>query len=212
MPLPNLEAITERIRASLEAKNEARDLALRRSRDLIRLSANAIRASHRHEFGQAAEILSSAQAVADSMVDDLVPYPDLYQAGYTQDAMKEYAEASITASLVQGQHLPEPEELRVEYPAYLNGLGEAAGELRRYTLDALRRSDIAAAEAMLADMDEIYGVLITIDFPDALTGRLRRTTDMVRGVLERTRGDLTVALRQQKLEEALRDFENRFSV
>ena len=212
MPLANLETIIERIRATLEAKNEARDLALRRSRDLIRLSANAIRAAQRHDFEESAELLSGAQATGDSMINDLAAYQDLYHAGYTQDAMKEYAEASITAALVQGQRLPEPEELGVEYPAYLNGLGEAASEMRRYALDALRRSDLATAEVMLANMDEIYGVLITIDFPDALTGGLRRTADMVRAVLERTRGDVTVAARQQKLEEALKDFEGRFSV
>ena len=212
MSLVNLEMIIERIRATFEAKNEARDLALRRSRDLIRLSANAIRAAQRHDFEEAAELLSGARATGDSLINDLAAYQDLYYAGYTQDAMKEYAEASITAALVQGRRLPEPEELGVEYPAYLNGLGEAACEMRRYALDALRRSDLATAETMLANMDEIYGALITIDFPDVLTGGLRRTTDTVRAVLERTRGDVTVAARQQRLEEALKDFESRFSV
>ncbi len=212
MPLANLETIAERVRLGFEAKNAARDQALERSRELIRLSANAIRAAHRNEFDQAGDLLSAAQLAAADMVADLASYPDLCHAGYTQDALKEYAEASITVALVQGRDLPEPEQLRVEYAAYLNGLGEAAGELRRYALDALRRGDLATAEAMLRAMDEIYGVLVTIDFPDALTGGLRRTTDMVRGVLERTRGDLTVAARQQRLEEALKDFESRFTV
>ena len=207
--LQNLDAITERIRGTLTAKNAARDLAVGRSRELIRLCANAIRAAHRNEFGAAGELLDAAQAAARAMVDDLRAYPDLYYAGYTQDAMKEYAEANITTALVQGQDLPEPEQLGVEYASYLNGLGEAAGELRRYALDALRRGEIPTAETMLAAMDDIYDVLVTIDFPDALTGGLRRTTDMVRGVLERTRGDLTVAVRQQRLEEALRRFEQR---
>ncbi len=209
--LPNLEAITERIRDTLNAKNAARDLALDRSRELTRLCANAIRAAHRSEFGAAEELLDAAHAAATAMVDDLVSYHDLYHAGYTQDALKEYAEANITVALVQGHELPEPEQLGVEPAAYLNGLGEAAGELRRYALDALRRGDIATAEAMLLAMDEIYDILVTIDYPDALTGGLRRTTDMVRGVLERTRGDLTVAVRQQKLEAALHEFEERYS-
>ncbi len=211
MPLANLETIIDRIRAGFEAKNAARDLALQRSRELIRLCANTIRAAHRNEFAEAAAQLATARETATSMTGSLAGYPDLYYAGYTQDAMKEYAEANITVALVQGHVLPEPEQLGVEYAAYLNGLGEAAGELRRYALDALRRGDIAAAEAMLELMDDIYGVLVTIDFPDALTSGLRRTTDMVRGVLERTRGDLTVAVRQQKLEEALKEFESRTS-
>lgn len=209
--LANLDAVTERVRASFDAKNAARDVALRRSRELIRLCANAIRAAHRNDFAQVGELLQAAHAAASELVQDLAGYPDLYHAGYTQDALKEYAEANITTALVRQQVLPEPEELGVEYAAYLNGLGEAAGELRRYALDALRRADIATAEVMLSSMEEIYDTLVTIDFPDALTGGLRRTTDMVRGVLERTRGDLTVAVRQQKLEQALKDFERGFS-
>ncbi len=212
MALHNLESIVERIRVSFDAKNTARDLALARSRELIRYCANAIRAAHRNEFTEAGELLTVAKALAATMVADLADYPDLYYAGYTQDALKEFAEANITIALVQGQELPEPERLGVEYPAYLNGMGEAAGELRRYALDALRSGNIATAETMLAAMDDIYDTLVTIDFPDTLTCGLRRTTDMVRGVLERTRGDLTVAARQQRLEEALQDFESRFSV
>ncbi len=205
----NLEAIIERIRVDLTAKNAARDQALARSRELIRHSANTIRAAHRNEFETAEGLLSEARKLAVSLVADLAGYPDLYHAGYTQDALKEFAEANITTALVRGQALPAPEDLGVEHAAYLNGLGEAAGELRRYALDALRSGDIPTAEVALAHMDEIYESLITIDFPDALTGGLRRTTDMVRGVLERTRGDLTVAVRQQKLEEALKDLEKR---
>lgn len=212
MRLSNLEAIAERVRQNLETRNAARDLALQRSRELIRQCANAIRAAHRSEFAEAQEMLAAAHVAAAEIIAGLAGFPDLYQAGYTQDAMKEYAEAAITIALVQGQDLPEPEQLGVEYAAYLNGLGEAAGELRRYALDALRRNDVAKAEEMLSSMDDIYDTLVTIDFPDALTGGLRRTTDMVRGVLERTRGDLTVASRQQKLEEALSQFESRFSV
>lgn len=207
--LQNLDAITERVRETFTAKNAARDLALERSRELTRFCANAIRAAHRNEFDAAGELLEAARGAARALVDDLQGYPDLYWAGYTQDALKEYAEANITTALVQGQDLPEPEQLGVEYAAYLNGLGEAAGELRRYALDALRRGEIPTAETMLTAMDTIYDALVTIDFPDALTGGLRRTTDMVRGVLERTRGDLTVAVRQQRLEEALKGFEQR---
>ncbi len=212
MTLRNLESIVERIRANLDARNVARDLALARSRELIRHCANAIRAAHRNDFAEAGQLLLTAQDLATHLAADLADYPDLYYAGYSQDALKEFAEANITVALVQGRDLPEPEQLGVEYPAYLNGLGEAAGELRRYALDALRNGDIATAEKMLSAMDDIYDSLVTIDFPDALTGGLRRTTDMVRGVLERTRGDLTVAVRQQKLEEALKEFEERFTV
>jgi translin len=143
------------------------------------------------------------------MVDGVADYADLYYAGYTQDALKEFAEANITYALITNRPLPDPDELGVEYAAYLNGLGEAAGELRRHVLDLIRHGDLERGEEILSMMDDIYGVLVTIDFPNAITGGLRRTTDMVRGVLERTRGDLTMSLRQEKLQQALRDFEEK---
>ena len=146
------------------------------------------------------------------MVADAQQYRDVYFAGYTQDALKELAEAHITRAVVLAEPLPTPESLQVEYAAYLNGLAEAAGELRRFALDALRRGKVPQAEKILGCMDDIYGVLVTVDFPDAITNGLRRTTDMVRGVLERTRGDVTTAARQEAMKAALAEFEQRIGM
>jgi translin len=134
---------------------------------------------------------------------------DIFFAGFVHDAQKEYAEASITLAVVSGRDLPSPDELDVEVAAYLNGMGEAVGELRRHLLDALRTGDIDHCEETLDVMEEMYGTLVTFDFPDAMTGGLRRTTDSVRGILERTRGDLAVASRQRDLEQRLAEFEKR---
>ncbi len=205
----NLDAIAETILAHLAAKNAARDRALERSRQMVRHCAHAIRAVHRDERDAAREFLAQAAAVAAALRDDLAPYPDLYYAGYTQDALKELAEANIVFAVTAGDPLPEPDQLGVEYAAYLNGLGEAAGELRRRCLDILRHDHSDEAERLLAAMDEIYALLVTVDYPDAITGGLRRTTDMVRGVSERTRGDLTLSLRNQQLQEALKRFETQ---
>jgi translin len=207
--LENLETIVEKIRTNFEAKTKVRDETLRLSRELIRHCANAIRATHRGEFENATGLLATAKALASEMVDGVADYADLYHAGYTQDALKEFAEASITYALITDRPLPDPDELGVEYAAYLNGLGEAAGELRRHVLDLIRHGELERGEEILSMMDDIYGILVTIDFPNAVTGGLRRTTDMVRGVLERTRGDLTMSLRQDKLQQALRDFEEK---
>jgi translin len=207
--LDNLDAISERIRQDFEARNAARDEALRRSRELIRHCANTIRATHRAEFEEASQLLATAHQAASGLVECVADYPDLYYTGYTQDALKELAEASITYALITDGPLSDPDDLEVEYPAYLNGLGEAVGELRRHVLDIIRRGQIERGEEILSAMDDIYAVLVTMDFPDAITGGLRRTTDVVRGVLERTRGDLTMAIRQDKLQEALRAFEER---
>jgi len=205
----DLETIIERIRADLTRKNEIRDRALQRSRSMIRFCANCIRAAHRHEIDRARSLLAEAQEAAREMVDEARTYADIYYAGYVQDAMKELAEAAIVVSVVSGGAYPDPDEMGIEYPAYLNGLGEAAGEMRRYALDGMRRGRIEDAERMLSAMDDIYTYLVTIDFADSMTGGLRRTTDMVRGVTERTRGDLTTAVRQERLQQRLQALEER---
>ncbi len=207
--MENLDSIADRIRASFTAKNAARDKALERSRSLIRFCANSIRATHRDERSEARALLAEARQIVDAIRADLASYPDLYHAGYTQDALKEFAEASIVYALVGGEPLPEPEALGVEYAAYLNGLGEAAGELRRRCLDIIRHDHSEEAERLLEAMDDVYSLLVTVDYPDAITGGLRRTTDLVRGVTERTRGDITMSLRQQRLQEALKEYEDR---
>jgi len=204
-----LETIAKRIQADFEARNDARNEALRRSRELVRLCATAIRASHRDEWNTARELLTQAEAVAYGIRDTIAPYPDLLYAGYTQDALKELVEAHVTLALASGAPIAEPEPLGVANAAYLNGLCEAASEMRRRCLDELRRGNTVEAERLLEAMDEIYDVLVTFDFPDAITGGLRRRVDQLRGVLERTRGDLTNSLRQDRLVQALDEFEER---
>jgi translin len=199
----------EEIRRDLTAKNQVRDLTLNRSRELIRLCALSIRAIHRHEWEEAEAQLRSAREAAALMTGALTGYADLFETGYTQDALKELVEAHALYAFVGDRELPTPAGLGVPAAAYLNGLAEAASELRRFVLDLIRLGRVAEAEPYLGRMDEVYSHLVTMDFPDALTGGLRRTTDMLRGVLERTRGDLTLSVRQEELQEALSALERR---
>ncbi len=204
-----LLAVTTALREMFVIKNAARDDAIARSRELVRHCSEAIRAVHRREWDAAQAKLETARAAANTLRAGVADHPDLYYAGYIQDALKEVVEAFVTYAIVRDHPLPGLAELDVEIATYLNGLAEAATELRRFILDILRREDgdSGEAERLLAWMDAIYDELVTFDFPDALTGGLRRQTDVVRGVLERTRGDLTMALRQQRLEAALARFE-----
>lgn len=198
-----LDQVIPRILDHFAEKNAAREKALSASRTIIRMSANAIRAVHRGEFAPAAAMLDEARTVRDEAVRALAGHGDVYYAGFLHDAQKEYAEARSTLALLSGKPLPAPEELGVEYPAYLNGIAEAVGELRRSLLDRLRAGDFTGCEEMLQAMDDIYSVLVTIDYPDAMTGGLRRTTDQTRGILEKTRGDLTMAIALRRATEAL---------
>jgi translin len=175
-------------------------------REAIRHCGNAIRAVHRQEFDQAAQLLKSARSRLTEVEPAISSYGELSYAGFVRDAQKEFAEASISLALVTGNRLPDPDELGIDAAAYLNGLGEAVGELRRYLLDSMRQGNLSRGEELLSAMDDIYNVLVTMDFPDAITGGLRRTTDMVRGVLEKTRSDLTLAIGQKGLADKLADF------
>ena len=207
--MTDLQKIAQSALAALEAKNAAREKVLPLSRQLVRHSANTIRAVHRGELAEAKKMLVEGKNLAQELKASLAGHPDLYHSGYTQDALKEFAEANITYALIAGEELPSPKELGVEYPAYLKGLGEAVGEMRRHILDLIRQGETERGEEILGSMEDIYGLLVTIDYPKAITYGLRRITDMVRGVLERTRGDLTLAIRQTELEKALKEFEER---
>ncbi|HWT77904.1 MAG TPA: haloacid dehalogenase, partial [Candidatus Methylomirabilis sp.] len=205
----NLETITERIRQEFDTRTQARDQALAQARILTRHAANAIRAIHRDEEPEARTHLEAAASLAAGLRADLAGFPDLFFAGYTQDALKEFAEASIVRALVDNLSLPSPEDLGLEYATYLNGLAEAVGELRRRCLDLLRQGYSEETERLLTCMDDIYGVLVTLDYPDAITNGLRRQTDLIRGIVERTRGDLTISLREQYLQRALASLADR---
>jgi translin len=207
--VPDLQTIGRAAQEYLAAKHAARERALPKSRAAIRLCANAIRAAHRDEFETTTQLLTDAGKLLREMAADLREHQDIFFAGFVADAQKEYAEAALTSALIKREPLPAPEELSVEWAPYLNGLGESIGELRRYILDRLRLGKIDQTEALLADMDEIFALLITLDYPDAITGNLRRTTDSARGILEKTRGDLTVGVSQARLNTSLERLQGR---
>jgi translin len=204
-----LEDIADRIHHSFEVCTEERDRALAQARTLTRHCANAIRAIHRDENTLALEHLGEARYLVQALRENLVNLPDLFYAGYTQDALKEYAEAALVYSLINNSELPTHEDLLLEPATYLQGLAEAVGELRRRILDMLLKDNPSEAERLLREMDDIYAILVTMDYPDAITGGLRRLTDVARGIIERTRGDFTLSLRQERLENSIRELETR---
>jgi len=202
-PVNDLEIIAARLRPQFAAEDEAREKALRNCRQIIRYSSEAVRAVHRQEPNKARQLLDSAHELVRELNHDLAKHGTLLHSGFVHDAQKEFAEGRITFALIGKEDLPRPKALGVSNAAYLDGLGESVGELRRYVLDSLRRDDFSRCEDLLTVMDEIYGVLTTMDFPELLAHGLRRTTDTIRAIIERTRGDLTVSLRQKQLEAKL---------
>lgn len=207
----NLDAIADSIRAELSARDAVREKVLPLSREAIRYCSLTIRAVHRLELDKAEELLQSARSLLSEIHAITSEQEEFRYSGFTRDAEKEFAEASITLALVKNQPIPGATDLSVEGACYLNGMGEAVGELRRFVLDGLRRGDFSRGEDLLDAMDHIYSTMVTIDFPDAITHGLRRTTDSVRGILEKTRGDLTLAVQQKSLEGKLAQFESHFT-
>ena len=205
MPTPSPAGrIAEGIVRRFEGLSSTRDRALGEGRQITRLAANSVRATHRGQLDEAERLAAEARERMTALAAELTPYPSIFWAGYVQDAMKEVAEAAMTLAIVAGRPLPEPADLGIEDAAYLNAMAEAASELRRQVLDRLRENDLPRAEYLLGVMDDIYAALVTVDFPDAITGGLRRSTDALRAVLERTRGDVTMAATQGRVERALR--------
>lgn len=200
----SLDDVRQAITARLDAKHRAREVGLSNARQAIRRCANAIRAVHRGERETADRLLVEARGLLDVAETTLAAHPDVYYAGFVQDAQKEYAEARAARAVVAGEPLPPPEDVGVGDAPYLNGLAEAVGELRRHLLDVLRDGDVARAGELFAAMEEIHAVLVDVDYPDAMTGGLRRSTDVARAIIERTRSDLTLTVTQRHLADALR--------
>jgi translin len=206
-----LESIANQIRETFDIRTARRDQALAEARQLTRACSLAIRAVHRDDKEVMEGHLRDARSLADKLRSELANYPDLFYAGYTQDALKEFVEANVTCALIQNQPLQTPEELNVEEVTFLNGLAEVVGELRRRILDILRSGYSEEAERLLGYMDEIYSILVTMDYPDAITNGLRRQTDLARGIIEKTRGDVTSSLRGAYLTEAIKQLSSQLN-
>lgn len=200
--MPHLPYLPD-IRAELDTRFSAREVAVTRGRDLIRASANAIRALHRAEWEVADARIGEADEIRDEILARMSEQPALVHAGFVADAVKELAEAHITRALFLGHDLPGPDDLGIDPVPWLHGLGEAVGELRRRLLDLLRAGEVDAAEALLVAMDDIVDQLAEIDYPDGMTNGLRRTTDVARSLTERSRADLTTTVVQERLRRRL---------
>lgn len=202
--------IVSDLKSHAQKMHEGREAGLVKCRLLIQTSAKCIRHVHRHQFAEAKELLKQAQAIAVEARTALKPFPELYHAGYLGDAEKELVEAAAVLSIVEGEPYPSPSSLGTGMASYLNGMGEAASEVRRYALDEMRAGRIEVAEQILRQMETIYDDLITFDFADSMTGGLRRTCDALRAVIERTRSDLTATASQNELVKELRAARARF--
>lgn len=204
------ETISANLRLRAQGMHEAREAALVECRKLGQLAAKSIRHVHRHQFEEAHVLLAEAKIVADRARQILAPFPELNPA-YLHDSEKEMVEAAAVLAIVQETALPTPEDLGAQVMSYLNGMGEAASEVRRFALDRMRHGHIEEAACILSQMEQIYEELITFDYADSMTSGLRRTCDALRAVIERTRSDLTATSSQQELVRELKAVQARLT-
>lgn len=198
-----LRSVGDKVLAQLEETHLAREEALARCRETIRACGLAIRALHRRRTDEVAERLALAELSIRRAQNALKPFPQLSAMGFLHDAEKEYAEARLTQALIDGEALVSHQELEVGLPAWLNGLAEAASELRRHLLDCLRAGDVDRGEELLETMEDVFDFLVTVEYPDAITGGLRRAADALRAVVERSRADVTTTVLQTNLQRAI---------
>ncbi len=207
----NWESIVEELRGTTQEMHEAREAGLTASRKTIQLASRCIRHIHRHQFAEAETLLGETKAAAERAREAMRPFPELYYAGFLHDGEKEMVEAAAVLAIVRETPLPSPKALGAMPMSYLNGMGEAASEVRRYALDEMRAGRLEKAESILLQMEAIYEELITFDYSDAMTHGLRRTCDALRAVIERTRSDLTATVSQQALVRELQATRERLS-
>ena len=201
---PSLSEIAADLRQRFDSLHESRENALANGRKIIQLASRSIKHIQRREFDTARGLLDELKSMALEGDAALAGSPQIRFAPYHQDALKEYVEAFTLWSMVHREALPTPDSLKVEAPAYLNGLCEAASECRRYALDEMRGGRAEEARRLCDLMEDVYDELVTFDYPDALTSNLRRSVDALRAVLERTQSDIAVTGTQIELIEELR--------
>ncbi len=207
-----LDKISEEIRDDFVSQDAAREFTIAKSREIIRYASKTIRAVHRHEFDEARKEIENGKILLVECIEHLESCNEIQNTHYLWDAQKEFAESNLVLSMVTGTDFPSPKDLGVDNSAYLNGLAEAANELRRYILDGYRAGDFSRGEELLDVMDTVYSVLVTMDFPDGITGGLRRSTDVLRSVMEKTRSDITLTIQQKRLEEKMSKFSHDHEV
>lgn len=207
-----LEEISAQIRENFEAKDGVREDGLKISREIVRECRTATFALHGQDFEKADNSIKTAGKALEKLEVLFKGHADIYHAGFVEHAQQEYSEVSVLYSLLKEEgekKIPSPDELKVEYAAYLNGLGDVVGELRRHVLDLIRKESFEKAEVFLGIMENIHAILMDFDYPDAITRGLRRKTDVSRALIEKTRGDVVNAIGQKKLESAMRNLESK---
>jgi translin len=203
--MKNLDKIVDKIEKSIDDKDKTREQALRASREIIIGCRKAIQLIHQKKMKNANTNIKQASKKLTDLYDITKNYPDLYHAGFVENAAQEFVEANCFYNIMLGKELPDPDKIQTTYSSYLMGLCDLVGELRRTALDSIRQGKAKIADKYLAMMEEIYDVIIRFDYPSGLIP-IKKKQDMVRGLVEKTRGELAVASCERRIEYRTDEF------
>jgi len=204
-----LKEFLEKIQEELSGKEEVRDDVQRDMRKATRLSKQAIQVTHQERFDDAKDMLKEAKTLFAKLRGTAEDYPYLFYSGSVGAAFEEHAEAHILLTLIQEDRFPSPKEIDVPVTPYLLSLGDVIGELRRRALDLIRKGNVEAAEKCLERMEHIYSELTALDDAYVIVNGLRRKCDVARRLIEITRGDITIEVRRNALENSISKLEKK---
>ena len=206
--MQKLEEIANKIEDYLGEKNQVREVALRKAREIIKKSSGIIQTIHKCKESERDIITLKKNGI--ELKNMVQSHLDLYYSGFVENAYMEMCEAVILYSIIKNQPLPTIEELEVTSSSYLLGIGDVIGELRRIVLDSLRKGEIEKASNYLDIMEDLYLILMRFNYPNAIVN-IRRKQDIARGLLEKTRGEVAFAFRGKSLEEKIAKLEEKIS-
>ncbi len=205
----NFDEIFADIDQNLGTIDTLREDVLQKTRSIVRMAAETIKAVHREEWDVAEKNITEMKSLLKGVREQVSKHETLLRRNYTEISEQEYAEAAILFSILHKGQLASPKDLEIPDLAWLLGLADVAGELRRHCLDAIRKGDMKTAEDALGLMEEIYRKLFSLDYPKGMTGSLREKTDTIRKLLQATRGEVSMATHMSRLNQNLEKILNQ---
>ena len=175
---------------ALAAEEEATNLAFNLSRKIIRKTKTAIHGIHAGQRDP--ELIDSISSDLAGLVEAVAGYPKLVYGADVESAMMEFAETVIYDYALRGEEIPSYRVLEITPAAWVLGLADSIGELRRDMLDRLMKGNLPEATRIFSKMEELCDVLMTLDIKDSVVP-VRRKQDIARGIMERSRTDLATA-------------------
>lgn len=186
--MADFSAIIRGLKPTFDEKEKRQDKVLTQSREIVRLSARAIRDIH---TGEKVE-LSATLAELEKMVLEIRQFDDDF-SHITEHCYQEYVEIKTFLAVSYHQDLPSPEDLSMPVTSYLGGVADCVGELRRAIQICLKEDKEDEANYYFGRMNDIYDNIMLLKYSTSIIGPLKQKQDMVRSSIDHARSELLMA-------------------